>query len=260
MKMSDSIDKIVQAIIQFQHEVPAIKKNAQGYGYKYADYNSIMTVIRPILAKCGLAVTQNPHYNEEGTVIGIATHIEHVSGQYKHFDPVMIPINDKAKNIAQEVGTDVTYARRYSLACALNLVTDEDTDAFKPEPPKKTTQGGFTRDSSPRYEEKKPRSNNALGAWNELAEKERSEMRTGMPCRHESLDLPTERKKFFGIATKKGLTDPKMRALAYLHFGKESRSKLTATEFNQLSEILEREDDIGILKMIRKAKEMREAS
>ena len=50
--------KIASALVAAQSEFPSIPKNAQGYGYKYATLDDILTIVKPILHKNGLAITQ----------------------------------------------------------------------------------------------------------------------------------------------------------------------------------------------------------
>ena len=116
---------LYKALAGFQQDVPTIKKNASGYGYKFADLEEITKVIKPLLAKHGLGFTQPI----DGT--NIKTIVFHVESGEAIESLTHIPQNIQlAKmNEFQVLGSAITYVRRYSLSSILGLVTDEDADA-----------------------------------------------------------------------------------------------------------------------------------
>jgi hypothetical protein len=249
MKMSESTVNITKALIQFTMECPNVEKKSDGYNYKYANLTETLNTIRPILSKLGLWVGQNNHHTD--THVGVSTLIHHTSGEYIHFDPVMIPIEEvsKGKNIAQETGTDITYARRYSLCTALNLAM-EDTDGVKPSDGTKKQTNSYTRDSSSSYGQKKQ-----YGQSNSWAKNEKvcSAEQTDLPLKQ--LDQRREMKRFFGITS--GLTEKQQKALMYYHCKKSSRAALSAEEYKELNDLLECADHQLIVSMIRKARLMK---
>lgn len=125
MKMSESIANISAGLVQFQAEVknPEKKSINPHFKSKYADLDEVINTIRPALEKCGLAFIQNP-IHEDGKV-GVYTLLIHKSGEFIQFDPVMIPLH---KATPHQVGSALTYAKRYSLSSALGIATEEDTD------------------------------------------------------------------------------------------------------------------------------------
>ena len=116
---------IYKALAAFQSEVPTIKKNASGYGYKFADLEEITKVIKPLLAKHSLGYAQPL----DGT--NVKTIIFHTESGESLESVAHIPqdVELKGQNQFQVLGSAITYLRRYSLASVLGLVTDEDTDA-----------------------------------------------------------------------------------------------------------------------------------
>ena len=118
---------ILQALSKFQDVCPAIVKSANNpfFKSKYASLDDIQRHIRPHLKSCGLVVTQ------ANVVIDGAPYVESrvwdvSSGEniYSQF-PVIV-----GKVSAQDYGSAVSYAKRYSLTGLLNLiVADEDDDA-----------------------------------------------------------------------------------------------------------------------------------
>ena len=102
------------------------------YSYQYADLATVLTYVRPILAKHGLAVTQ-PVTALDGSVV-VETVILHTSGESLAFGKLSMPRGQTP----QQTGSAITYARRYSLLSTLGLATadDDGAAASKYEPPK----------------------------------------------------------------------------------------------------------------------------
>ncbi len=222
--------------------MPKIKRNATNSHFRstYITWDDLADAVIPRLQECGLYFEQ-----EEGEVDGyvtVSTRITHAaSGEYKQYAPYRIK-ETTSGNQDHNAGKSTTYAQKRSLILALGLRgTDEDTDGNDLEP--------RTRESAQRS----PLSN-ALEVENRAGGQ-----RTSLNNKHTCLDLTTERKKFFAIADRRGLTDSMQRCLAYYHFGKSSRSELTAEEFRDLAEIFKTEDNDRILRMLHKVKAMREA-
>lgn len=116
---------IYKALADFQQEVPTIKKNASGYGYKFADLEEITNVIKPVLKKHNLGYTQLLDGTSLKTVL---FHTE--SGEsIKSSTDMPQGVQLKGMNDFQVLGSAITYLRRYSLSAILGLVTDEDADA-----------------------------------------------------------------------------------------------------------------------------------
>lgn len=117
--------ELYKALAAFQAEVPTIKKNASGYGYKFADLEEINNIIKPLLVKHGLGYAQ--------PLVGTAvkTILFHTDSGESIESSVEVPqgVTLKGQNEFQVMGSAITYFRRYSLASLLGLVTDEDADA-----------------------------------------------------------------------------------------------------------------------------------
>jgi hypothetical protein len=117
------------AISEFQRKCPQIhkgRKPVSGPSYTYASYDDVMVVVSPILAECGIAVTFSTDCADKAIKttcrLRVGTHYEdHV---------FTIPVPEMRVNETQKYGSALTYAKRYALQSALNIVvTDEDTDA-----------------------------------------------------------------------------------------------------------------------------------
>jgi hypothetical protein len=120
--------QILRALADFRNDVPVIMKNADGYGYKFADLPKILEVINPLLNKHGLGYVQTLNTREGITYLN--TTIYHIESAEMIDSVVEIPRISLAKmNDYQAFGSGITYYRRYSLAVCLSLVTDIDNDA-----------------------------------------------------------------------------------------------------------------------------------
>jgi hypothetical protein len=118
---------ILQALAKFQETCPAIVRSSNNpfFKSKYASLEDIQKHIKPHLHKAGLVVTQANVVIEGAPYVESrvweASSGEHISSTF----PVIV-----GKVSAQDYGSAVSYAKRYSLTGLLNLiVADEDDDA-----------------------------------------------------------------------------------------------------------------------------------
>lgn len=137
MKHSDSITALAAALVKAQAEMPSIAKDATNPAFrsKFASLDGIVSTVRPVLAKHGLALVQGgamPHTDENSAVkaFHVETMLVHTSGEWLS-NAVLIPLG---KQDPQGAGSALTYGRRYSLAALLSLATDEDDDANSAQP------------------------------------------------------------------------------------------------------------------------------
>jgi hypothetical protein len=111
-----------------QSEFPKIGKNRTAnigtYRYQYADLSDVLDAVTPVLSSNGLSVQQSTVTDDNGR-IGVATLIIHASGQWVSFAPLYL---GGGGGKAQDAGSAITYARRYSICAALGIVADEDDD------------------------------------------------------------------------------------------------------------------------------------
>lgn len=120
--MSDNINELATALSQFQGAVqqPSFNK-AVNYGatrFRYADLAECQRVTRKPLADAGLAVTQTIESNM------LVTRLLHKSGQFIVSEiPFVLP------NKMQELGSMLTYLKRYSYCAILGIAADDDDDA-----------------------------------------------------------------------------------------------------------------------------------
>jgi ERF superfamily protein len=122
-------DTLWAALAAFQAEMPTVPKTKtatvrtkdQGsYQYSYADLADISAAAMPLLARFGLSFSCSPEITERGQVLHGC--LFHSSGDSLRGT---LAINGQRP---QEVGSALTYARRYLLGCLTGIVTDADDD------------------------------------------------------------------------------------------------------------------------------------
>ena len=136
MNKSESIKELATALSKFQGETNNAFKGKQGHGYAYADLASILEQSRPLLAANGLSVVQMPA-NAEAGHIAVETAILHSSGEWLE-QVYAMPIPENKRNSgAQNMGSAITYARRYALAAALGIAQTDDDASLNEDIPTK---------------------------------------------------------------------------------------------------------------------------
>jgi len=120
---------LLKALAKFNTLCGPIVKDASNpfFKSKYATLDAIQEHIRKPLAEAGLVVTQPTRWVDgQAIVVSTVYHVETGESLYSEF-PVVV-----GKHTAQDYGSAVTYAKRYSLTGLLNItVSDEDDDGNK---------------------------------------------------------------------------------------------------------------------------------
>jgi hypothetical protein len=128
MSHSEQTDKIAPAWVKALNTLTDIKRehtaNAGTYSYKYADLATAAQQARTVLSHYDLAVHQEAAGDSVGAV-QVRTTVWHESGQWIAAEPLTMP----AKGGPQDVGSAISYARRYALMAFLGLATDDDDGA-----------------------------------------------------------------------------------------------------------------------------------
>ncbi len=119
--ISPDADKLFSALCSAQGEFPVIKKTDQAHRHKYANINSVLEAIRPVLSKYGLSIQQHPSSDASGHTI-LVTILCHTSGQYS-MSSVRIVYDETD---IQSLGSGITYMRRYAIVSILGLEQEDD--------------------------------------------------------------------------------------------------------------------------------------
>ena len=135
MKQSEKITTLLESMVKAQKEFVTLPKDKSGYGYKYTDLDTVITTVRPILAKNNLGFMQSLTMTEDNRP-GITTRLFNTAGEWIE-DTIALPDVAMAKtNAAQNMGAAITYMKRYALSAILGISSDEDTDAATPQVPR----------------------------------------------------------------------------------------------------------------------------
>lgn len=125
MERSETIGKLSEALAKAQGEMKPASFDAQNphFRSKYATLASIMEACRTALSQNQIAVIQGTSVIEDRVIV--TTMLVHASGEFISDQLSMNIIKDSP----QAIGSAITYARRYSLASLVGVVSDEDDDA-----------------------------------------------------------------------------------------------------------------------------------
>lgn len=157
METSPSIKEISAALGSFQAEGVTVKKDGINPHFKstFATLDNMLDTIREPLAKHGLSFAQFPDGD------GLTTILMHTSGEWMKSTAHL----NMDKQTPQGQGSAITYLRRYSLAAALGIATEEDDDGnTASQTPQKARSATKTRDT---VLESKKRIMSLLAALNE---------------------------------------------------------------------------------------------
>lgn len=121
---SESTNDLSAALAKAQAAMTAATFNRINPHFKnrYADLAAVIDAIREPLATNGLSFTQTTEIREGGFVL--VTTLRHASGQWVASE-YPLPVGAKP----QELGSALTYARRYSLSAIACIAADDDDDA-----------------------------------------------------------------------------------------------------------------------------------
>ncbi|APJ09412.1 ERF family protein [Borreliella afzelii] len=142
-KNQENIQNNIQAKISFRKDMQTLRMNLpgidkslvnKGYGYKYQNFNDIVEEIYNVIKKHNLELDfeQDP-ISKEGQY-GIFDYIRTTfystsTGYEKSFDTRIHIDGSKNNSIPQQVGSAITYFKRYALVGHLNIKSEVDTDA-----------------------------------------------------------------------------------------------------------------------------------
>ena len=131
MRTSEQINELAGALAKAQGEFTSPERNREvkvatkaggEYRFWYSTLDCVMDMARPILAKHGLSVTQPPTVRD-GAVI-VLTKLMHSSGQFQEEEIAVTPESFGP----QQIGSAVTYMKRYAYCGMLGIASDEDDD------------------------------------------------------------------------------------------------------------------------------------
>ncbi len=128
---SDTLGALALALSKAQNEFESIDKSTEAYNYKYATLNDTLKMVRPILFKNKLSISQLNVSKVQGKTLftGVKTILMHESGEWLASESYLPTSATKSNNIAQVQGSYQSYNRRYGLMSILNLSTEDKDGA-----------------------------------------------------------------------------------------------------------------------------------
>lgn len=119
---SPSLTKLVPALIAARAEIPVVKKDQQNPHFKsrYVNLAGVHEAYAGPLKDNGLCLFQSTRWIDGN--LWLNTTLYHTSGEWVAFDYPVFASYGKP----QEVGSALTYSRRYSLMTLLDIATEDD--------------------------------------------------------------------------------------------------------------------------------------
>jgi len=135
--MTDVADTLeaafAQALANVQAAMPKVGKSntatvptkaGGSYTYKYADLASILDAVSPVAAAQGFSFMATPTLSAGGTFV-LRYSLLHKAG---HREGGEYPLPDPGRSTPQQIGSAITYARRYVYCAMVGVAADEDDD------------------------------------------------------------------------------------------------------------------------------------
>jgi hypothetical protein len=117
---------LASALADLQTQLPRVTKDQTAGGtftYNYADLAQVSAELLPIMGKLGLSFSAKPTLNGAGKMV-LAYTLRHVGGE-EDGGEYLLP----DRGSPQDMGSAITYARRYTLCAMSGLAPDNDDDA-----------------------------------------------------------------------------------------------------------------------------------
>lgn len=120
--MQEETNSVYAKLLKFQEEVGAVKKDSDNpfFHSKYADINSYLKVIKPVLTKVGLVLIQPIRVTEGKSFLSTVV-IDPDTGDKIDSYLVLPELAD-----VQKLGGVITYYRRYEIQSLLALEAEDD--------------------------------------------------------------------------------------------------------------------------------------
>jgi hypothetical protein len=131
--------ELYQALLKAKRNISPPAKNKKAVYGRYADLEAVLGAVERPLADQGLFISQVGIEGNNGQP-WLRTSIIHAeSGQSINSD---VPLVSKNANDPQQLGSSITYARRYGITAILSVVADDDDDG--------NSSAGKERDGAPK--------------------------------------------------------------------------------------------------------------
>jgi ERF superfamily len=102
----------------------SIRSDKGSYTYKYSDLAAVLDAVSPVAAAQGFSFMSIPTLSHGGAFV-LRYFLWHNAG---HREGGEYPLPDPGRSTPQQVGSHITYARRYVYCAMLGVAADEDDD------------------------------------------------------------------------------------------------------------------------------------
>jgi hypothetical protein len=106
-----------------------VKSDKGSYSYNYADLATVLDAVTMALSEHGIVLLQRTLWDAERTTLTLDTRLCHASGQWYGGS---YPLPSSVAR-PQELGSALTYGKRYSATTILGIASEEDDDGNKAE-------------------------------------------------------------------------------------------------------------------------------
>ncbi len=126
---SASIDQLAAALAKAQGTISAALATTPNefFGSQYADLADVWEACRAPLSENDLSVVQRCRQTDSGPIL--LTRLLHASGQWIEGEIPLIVDAKGRQNPMQQLGSALTYARRYGLSSIVGVAPEQDDDA-----------------------------------------------------------------------------------------------------------------------------------
>lgn len=118
---------LLEALLNIQHEAPTVQ--AEGFNdyteSHFMELKDVVAKVTPMLNEEGLLWEARPSVHATVRAPSLKYSLTHVATKEAREDEMLLML---PKGTPQDLGSAITYARRYALVCVLNLVVDKDDD------------------------------------------------------------------------------------------------------------------------------------
>lgn len=238
-KPARQIAKLAEALAKAQGEFVQPEKNKEVevrkegrvlYATRYADLKNVIEAFRVALSRNGLAFTQKTRETPNGWRLVLT--LMHSSGE---FDETSMPIN--LEQAPQQVGSQLTYLKRYQAAAYFGIAADDDDDANGAH----GNEAEFKDQKAKPKNQPKPQANGSKP----ITPAVKPETKPAEPAKPAPAEPKQEQKPTLTVqdvaqmGAKKGWHAQLMNRFMVVQFGKSNAASLTQDELHSMAESIQ---------------------
>lgn len=107
-------------------EIPKVPRNGKSHNGSYSTLDDINKYISPILSRHGFSVSFNVTQTDK--MVRVTANLKHEGG-HSESTSLTLPYDDSGrKSTIHQIGSSVSYGKRYTISALLNISTGDDDD------------------------------------------------------------------------------------------------------------------------------------